>query len=197
MTPRCLARLPVIGRVFASPAFASADFRRLWIAAGFNSAGYSGEHLILGLLVFQITGSTAWVGAAMAIYALPNLVFGILSGVITDLLDRRTLLRVLDFLIGLNLALFAGLIAMGFTELWLILTFALVSGSLGAINHPARMSYAFDIVGGAHVVAGLGLLNLGTRIGQLAGALAAGVVMQRLGAPAALMVLARIFHEAA
>ena len=83
---------------------ASADFRRLWIAAGFNSAGYSGEHLILGLLVFQITGSTAWVGASMAVYALPNLVFGILSGVITDWLDRRTLLRVLDFLIGLNLA---------------------------------------------------------------------------------------------
>jgi MFS family permease len=185
-----LARLPVIGRVFASPAFASADFRRLWIAAAFGSAGYSGEHLILGLLVFQISGSTAWVGAAMAVYALPNLVFGILSGVITDWLDRRVLLRVLDFLIALNLAVFAGLIAMGFTEMWLILAFALVSGSLGAINHPARLSYAFDIVGGAHVVAGLGLLNLGTRIGQLAGALTTGVVVQHLGIPTAIMVLA-------
>ncbi len=44
---------------------------------------------------------------------------------------------------------------MGFTELWLILTFVLISGSLGTINHPARMSYAYDIVGGDHVVSGL------------------------------------------
>ena len=185
-----LARLPVIGRVIASPAFASADFRQLWIASAFNAAGFSGEQLILGLLVFRITGSTAWVGASLALYALPMLVFGILSGIITDWLDRRTLLRVLDFLIALNLTLFAGLIAMGFTELWLILVFAVVAGSLRAINQPARMSYAYDIVGGAQVVAGLGLLNLGTRIGQLAGALTAGVVMQRLGTPMAFMVLA-------
>ena len=117
------------------------------------------------------------------------LVLGILSGIITDWLDRRTLLRVLDFLIALNLTLFAGLIAMGFTDLWLILVFAVVAGSLRAINQPARMSYAYDIVGGSQVVAGLGLLHLGTRVGQLIGALAAGVVMQRLGTPLALMIL--------
>ncbi len=84
MTGGCLTRLLIIGRVFASPAFNSADFRRLWIAVGFNSTGYSGEHMIFGLLVFQITGSTAWVGVSMAIYALPSLVFGILSDVLTD-----------------------------------------------------------------------------------------------------------------
>ena len=184
-----LARLRVIGRVIASPAFASDDFRRLWIASALNAAGFSGEQLILGLLVFRITGSTAWVGASLALYALPMLVFGILSGIITDWLDRRTLLRVLDFLIALNLTLFAGLIAMGFTDLWLILVFAVVAGSLRAINQPARMSYAYDIVGGSQVVAGLGLLHLGTRVGQLIGALAAGVVMQRLGTPLALMIL--------
>ena len=49
-----LARLRVIGRVIASPAFASDDFRRLWIASALNAAGFSGEQLILGLLVFRI-----------------------------------------------------------------------------------------------------------------------------------------------
>ena len=185
-----LARLPVIGRVFAGPAFASADFRRLWMAAAFNQVGMNGEQLILGLLVFQITGSTAWVGASLALYALPNLVFGILSGVIADRLDRRTLLRILDFAIAVNMVLFAGLLALGLDGLWLILCYTVVAGSLRALYHPARVSYAYDIVGGAHVVAGLGLLNLGARAGQLVGAVAAGVVMQRLGTPIAFLLLA-------
>jgi predicted MFS family arabinose efflux permease len=185
-----LARLPLIGRVVASPAFASADFRRLWMAAAFNQVGMNGEQLMLGLLVFQITDSTAWVGATLALYALPNLVFGILSGAIADWLDRRTLLRILDFTTAVSMALFAGMLALGFDTLWVILAFTLIGGSLRALYAPARMSYAYDIVGGAHVVAGLGLLNLGTRVGQLVGAVAAGVVMQYLGAPIAFLLLA-------
>jgi predicted MFS family arabinose efflux permease len=70
------------------------------------------------------------------------------------------------------------------------MVFTVISGSLRATCQPARISYAYDIVGGRHLVAGLGLLNLGTRLGQLAGALIAGAVMQRLGAPAAFLVLA-------
>ena len=53
-----------------------------------------------------------------------------------------------------------------------------------------RTSYAYDIVGGDHIVAGLGALNLATRFGQLTGALVAGAVMQGIGAPAAILLMA-------
>ncbi len=191
-----LGRLPLIGRVAANPAFRNADFRRLWMSSAGNALGWSGEQVVLGLLVFQITDSTAWVGAALALHALPMLIFGILSGVITDWLDRRTLLRALEFALAANLALFAALIALDVVGLWLIMAFTLMSGSLRALSQPARISYAYDIVGGANVVSGLGLLNLGTRAGQLVGALAAGAAMERLGTPTAFLVLA-IAHGAA
>lgn len=182
--------LPVIGPVIASPAFKNADFRRLWASAACNYLGMSGEQVILGLLVFRITQSTAWVGGALALYYLPLLIFGAMSGVIADLLDRRTLLRRIELAIAINLAGFSAAIAMGFIELWSIMVFTVIAGSLRATYQPARISYAYDIVGGRHVVAGLGLLNLGTRLGQLAGALIAGAVMQRFGASAAFLVLA-------
>ena len=60
-----LGRLPLIGRVAANPALRNADFRRLWMSSAGNALGWSGEQLIFGLLVFQITGSTAWVGATL------------------------------------------------------------------------------------------------------------------------------------
>lgn len=181
-----LSRLPVIN----NPAFKIADYRRLWFGAACNHLGMSGEQVVLGLLVFQITQSTAWVGILLAVYYSPLLIFGVVSGAVADWLDRRTLLRGVELSIATNLVVFAVLVALGFDRLWMLLAFTLAAGSLRAMHQPLRSSYAYDIVGGEQVVAGLGLLSLGTRFGQLAGALLAGVVMQRLGTPAALLALA-------
>ena len=172
------------------PAFRNPDYRRLWLGAAFNQQGSSGEHVVLGLLVFQLTQSTGWVGAILAVYFLPLFVFGMLSGDVADWMDRRALLRRIELAIVVNLACFAALLYTGFRPLWLIVLFTLLTGSLRALHQPVRVSYAYDIVGGDHVVAGLGLLNLGSRTGQLIGALLAGWVMHRFGAAAAILALA-------
>jgi predicted MFS family arabinose efflux permease len=180
----------MIKHLAGNPALKSADFRRLWVASAFNHLGMIGEQVILSLLAFHITQSTAWVGAVLALYFLPMLIFGLLSGAIADRLDRRGLLRGMELVIISNLVLFAVALASVSVGLWIILVFTVISGTARAIYQPARLSYAYDIVGGQHIVAGLGLLNLGIRLGQLAGALLAGAAMQRLGTPAALLVLA-------
>jgi MFS family permease len=172
------------------PAFHNADYRNLWAGAAFNQQGMSGEQVVLGLLIFQFTGSTAWVGIMLAVYFLPFFVFGIVSGAVADRLDRRSLLRRIEALIITNMMILAVVLAMNLAALWIILTFALTSGALRALHQPARMSYAYDIVGGDQVVQGLGLLNLGSRFGQLIGALTAGAVMERFGGSAAILVLA-------
>ena len=172
------------------PAFGLADYRNLWAGAAFNQQGMSGEQVVLGLLVFQFTHSTAWVGVMLAVYFLPFFVFGIVSGAVADRLDRRSLLRRVEALIAINMIIFAFVLAMDLAALWVIIVFTLITGSLRALHQPARLSYAYDIVGGDKVVSGLGLLNLGSRTGQLIGALAAGAMMDRYGGPATLLVLA-------
>jgi len=41
-----------------------------WLATGgaLNAAGMQGEQVILGLLVYQFTGSSAWVGISLALF---------------------------------------------------------------------------------------------------------------------------------
>ncbi|MFP6730558.1 MAG: MFS transporter [Alphaproteobacteria bacterium] len=179
-------RIPVIG----NPAFRNADFRRLLAASACSFIGMTGEQVIIGLLVFEITQSSAWVGTALALYYLPLLVAGPLAGAVSDWLDRRALLRRLEFAILTNLILFAGATAMGWVALWPILLFTAAAGSLRAMHSPVRTSYAYDIVGGKQIVASLGLLNLGTRLGALVGALVAGAAMENFGTPVALLALA-------
>lgn len=172
------------------PALRDPDYRRLWVGAACNQQGMVGEHVVLGLLVYQVTGTTVWVGVMLAVYFLPLFVFGMLSGVIADWIDRRALLRRIELAIICNLAAYAALLWHGFDQVWLIVVFTLLTGSLRAMHQPVRVSYAYDIVGGEQVVAGLGLLNLGSRCGQLLGALIAGWIMHRYGAAAALLGLA-------
>lgn len=178
--------MPVLG----NPAFRIADYRRLWVGAALNHLGMNGETVILSLLVYRLTGSTAWVGLSLALYFLPLLIFGLLSGAIADWMDRRVLLRRVELAIVANLLAFAGLLAMGPAPMWLVLVYILVSGSLRALHQPLRSSYAYDVVGGARVVAGLGLLSLGGRCGQLAGALLSGWIMEQAGTAVAVLVMA-------
>ena len=173
-----------------TPLFNDPDYRRLWFAAACNQQGASGEHIVLGLLVFRATGSTEGVGVMMAAYFLPFFVIGMLSGAIADWMDRRALLRRIECLIILNQLAFAGTLLLGATALWSFLPFTLLAGSLRALHQPARISYAYDITGPDRVVAALGLLNLGARSGQLIGALVTGWIMQGYGAPAAMLAIA-------
>lgn len=167
------------------PALKNRDYRHLIAGAAFNNQGLSGEQVVIGFLIIQATGSTAWVGITLAIYFLPFFVFGLLSGVIADWIDRRVLLRRIELASGFTLAVFAVSMAFGPVPLWQIIVFTLCAGSLRALHQPVRSSYAYDLVGKSNVVSGIGLLNLGSRIGQLLGALTAGYVMQRFGpAPA-------------
>ena len=172
------------------PLLRDVDFRRLLAGAAFNQQGMTGEHVVIGLLVLRLTDSTAWVGITLAIYFLPFFVFGMLSGVVADWIDRRKLLRGIECAIIANLLLFALCLTFDLTALWLLIAFTLVSGSLRAMHQPVRASYAYDIAGPQQVTAAIGLVNLGSRCGQLFGALAAGAIMHRYGAPAALLTVA-------
>ena len=57
------------------PMLLNANFARS--GSDLQLTGQSGEQVVLGLLVYQFTQSTAWVGVMLAVYFLPFFVFGI------------------------------------------------------------------------------------------------------------------------
>ncbi len=181
--------LAFLSQLFSSGALRQPDYRRLWVSAACNTAGSSGEQVVVGLLIYRLTGSSAWVGISLAIYYLPLLLVGAPSGALADWMDRRKLLRLLEAGIAVNFAVFGSVVATSMVEVWHLLLMTAISGTLRAVYQPARSSYVFDIVGGDHIVSGLGLITLGTRFGQLLGAMVAGSLMQRTGAELALFLL--------
>jgi MFS family permease len=184
-----LSRVPFIGHVLANPSLRNRDFYNLCGGSAFNKMGMAGEQVIVGILVFEITQSSAWVGIALALCYVPMLVFGLLSGAVADWMDRRTLIRRVELGIIVNMVICSTLIAMTPSTLWLVIAYAVISSGIRDAAYAARMSYAYDLVGGENVVAGLSLINLMTRVGQLVGALAAGAIMHRFDASTAILCL--------
>ena len=64
-----------------------------------------GELLLFGLAVYELSGSTAWVGLSLALYFGPNFFVGAIAGTIADNFDRARVLRIVEAALGVNLFL--------------------------------------------------------------------------------------------
>jgi len=163
-----------------------------WLAAGsgLNSAGMQGEQVILGLLVYQLTGSSAWVGISLALSFAPMFLVGVPAGAMADRFDRRTVLIRSEIALTVALAVFALLLSLNAIGLAAALLMSILSGVLRSLHHPARLSFTGDIAGNSGMVVALSFLSIVTRFGQLLGALLAGIISEYYSPGAAYATLA-------
>jgi len=176
-----------IGQLLA--AFRYSDFRVLWISTVSNQLGQGMQQVLLGWLVFEITGSGAMVGAVFAARSAPNLVVGFLAGSVTDRLDRRLLIRV--SILGMTLvSVSMGILAVtGNLPVWGLMLATVALGAFQAFYMTARQAYVLDIVGSEGALNGIALISMAQRVGGIFGALLAGAVIHRWGSGQAFFVM--------
>ncbi len=163
-------------------AFQFHDIRMLWISTVSNQLGQGMQHVVLGWLVFDLTGSSGMVGAIFAARAAPNLLVGLIAGSVTDRVDRRTLMRVAVWGMGLA-SLGAGLLlTTGNLAIWQLMLFTFSLGTFQAFYMTARQVYVYDVVGASGAINAISLISLGQRVGQVIGALLAGALIYWQGA---------------
>ena len=179
--------------VFADPAFRTSDFRSLGANTVCHAASLGADYILIGWLALKAEGSTAWVGTAFALYFLPMLLLGVPAGAVADRLNRRRLLRNLEWVAGLTLVVFALVIGAGHNSIAVIFCLTLVLGSLRAVRAPVWLAYTYDIVGAQRVVSALAATNFASRTGSIAGAAICGFSTEFLG-PAYALGLMSLAH---
>jgi len=148
-----------------------------------------GEQVIIGLLVYRLTGSSAWVGISLAIFFTPMLLVGVPAGALADRYDKRRVLIFTELALMTLLCAFGALLVMGKAALTAALIMSVLSGTLRSVHHPARLSFTGEISGKNGLVAALGLLSVVSRLGQLIGAVFTGAVALHLGDGIAYLIL--------
>ncbi len=157
------------------------DFKLFWVSTLCYSLGTGMEHVAVGWLVFDITGSAFMVGVAAAARMAPLFFLGILSGALADWLERRLFLF-FSALGGVAVAaVMATVLLTGDPGVWVVIALVAAGGCVFAFTLTTRQAYTYDIVGPEHALNGLSLNQMSMQAGGIAGAMISGALIEAVG----------------
>ena len=162
-----------------------------------NSIGMMGEAVVLGWLALELTNSPFLVGVAMGMRGLPMFFVGVPAGVIADRFPRHRLLIATSAVQAATAATLGLLTLFGLVSFTHLLLLTLIAGAARGLEHSARQSYTHDVVGASHLMDGLAVLGVATRVGWLVGSLGAGAVIAHVGSGVAYLAVATSYLAAA
>ena len=154
-------------------------FRRLWIGNGVSFVGYAVTGVAIPVQMYQITGSSFWVGLLGIAALVPLLIFALWGGAVADSMDRRILL------LGSSLVVWTATLALLLQALLGVRNPALLLGltalqSVGfAVSAPTRSAIVPRLVPVELVPAANTLNFTVSNLGAIVGPLIAGVVIAR------------------
>lgn len=158
-------------------------FRRLWVGTAVTAIGSQLTTVAVPKQVFDLTGSSAWVGLSGAVALVPLLIFGLWGGAIADTVDRRKLLLFGNTGIAVVSALLWLQAWLNVGSVWLVLALLAFNQAFFAINMPTRSAIVARLVEPELLPAATALSSTMNMFGTVFGPMAAGALMPVLGLP--------------
>jgi MFS family permease len=165
-----------------APAFASADFRRLFMAGFFTSTSRWALMLARGWLVFTLTHSSFAVGVVTFASMVQFIVVGPAAGAVADRVDRRLMALLGGVLLFVSSTALAVLTLTGLVAVWQIVLLAAVDGISVAASQPALQSLVPNVVPREQLLNAVSLNTITRNGSRLIGPLFGGVLLATLGA---------------
>ncbi|MER5943607.1 MFS transporter [Streptomyces sp. NPDC001928] len=156
-------------------------YRRLWSSTIVTAVGSQLTAVAVPKQVYDITGSSAWVGAASLAGLLPLVVFALWGGAIADSMDRRKLLLITNTGIAVTSLLFWVQAVTGLESVAVLMVLLAVQQAFWGINAPARNASIARLVPAGELPAANALGSTVMQIGQVMGPLLAGVLIPVIG----------------
>ncbi len=158
-------------------------YRRLWSSTIVTAVGSQLTAVAVPKQIYDITGSSAWVGAAALAGLLPLIVFALWGGAIADSMDRRKLLLITNSGIAVTSVLFWLQAATGLDSVAALMVLLAVQQAFWGLNAPARTASIARLVPEQEMAAANALGSTVMQTGQVVGPLLAGVLIPVIGLP--------------
>lgn len=157
------------------------DYRRLWTSGIVTTIGAQLSVVAVPTQIFQLTGSSGYVGLAGLFGLVPLIVFGLWGGALADVMDRRTLLLITNAGTGLTALAFWIQAAVGAGNVWLVLGLFAVQQGFFAVNQPTRSATIPRLLPESQLAAANSLSMTVTQFGAIAGPVLAGALIPLIG----------------
>lgn len=178
------------------PLKAEPAFRRLWLGGALSSLGSRMTTFAVTLQVYQMTGSSAAVGAVGLATMIPTLIVGLIGGSLADALDRRKLVLVTGSCMAMVSVLFAVQAFLETAQLWPLYALTTAQSLLFAVDGPARRTFVPRLLPKELLPAGLSLQMLAFHTSVMVGPILGGVLAAQGGVKACYVIDAMTFLAA-
>ncbi|SMF43400.1 Transmembrane secretion effector [Streptomyces sp. Amel2xC10] len=158
-------------------------YRRLWSSTIVTAVGSQLTAVAVPKQIYDITGSSAWVGYASLAGLLPMVVFALWGGAIADTMDRRRLLLITNTGIAVTSVLFWIQAATGLDSVGVLVVLLAVQQAFFGLNAPARNASIARLVPADELAAANALGSTVMQTGLVAGPLLAGALIPVIGLP--------------
>lgn len=158
-------------------------FRRLWLSTTAVTIGSQFTIVAVPKQVYDITGSSGYVGLTGAAALIPLLIFGLWGGAIADTVDRRKLI------IFSNIGVVATVLTLWLQALaevnnvWLVLGLLALVQAFASLGSPARNAAIARLVPSGLLPSAIALNTTVFHFGAVFGPLLAGVLLPFIGLP--------------
>ncbi|MEU3891701.1 MFS transporter [Streptomyces sp. NPDC029041] len=158
-------------------------YRRLWGSTVVTAVGSQLTAVAVPKQIYDITGSSAWVGAASLAGLVPLIVFALWGGAVADAMDRRKLLLITNSGIAVTSLLFWLQAFAGLESVAALMLLLAVQQAFWGLNAPARSASIARLVPTDELPAANALGSTVMQTGQVAGPLLAGALIPVIGLP--------------
>jgi MFS family permease len=162
-------------------AMAHRDYRLLWSGSSVSHTGHWMQQVAIGWLVFDMTGSGAYLGLASFLRAIPQLFLSIPGGIMADRVDRRKLLGTCQGITAALTLVLALLIQSGQAQIWSVLTLTFLLGCTMALTFPVRQTLVSNTVPREDMANAIGLNSAGNNLTRTLGPALAGALISTVG----------------
>lgn len=178
-------------RRFAS--LSNAPFRLLFLGNLLQFGSMQMQQLVRSFLVFQMTGSFAYLGAVAMANAVPGLLFAPVGGVLADRAPKKTIIQLGQGYNAINAAILAVLAGTGLLRIEHLMISAVLQGAVNSVMMPARQSIISELVGRERLMNAIGMNTSGQNLMQLAGPALAGVLLATTSPAAVFWVMGGMY----
>src|SRR5215813_9099802 len=169
------------------------EFRRLWLGLSLSYLGDQFTIIALLWFVLQLTGSGAAVGLVILCFDLPAVVTGAILGRLLDRYQPRLVIGFDNLARAGLIAAIPTLYALGSLQLWHVFVLALLAGALSPATTAGVRAFLPHLVDDAALDRANALTATSLQFSYLAGPVAAGFAVAKLGGPWALFIDAGSF----
>ena len=183
-----MARTATVSAPLRHPAF-----QRLWLGLSISYLGDQFTIIALLWFVLQLTGSGAAVGLVILCFDLPGVVTGAILGRLLDRYQPRLVMGFDNLARAALIAAIPTLYALRSLRLWHVFVLALLAGALSPATTAGVRAFVPRMVDDAALDRANALIATSLQFSYLAGPVAAGMAVARLGGPWALFLDAASF----